>query len=109
MSAGSIIVTAGLGVIFFGLVVLAILGFLLTGKAAQETVQTGREKSGRAVGAPRRASRPRKRDRVTLLPPDATVTLAAGRQEAYVDELFDALTPALDGLVPVKHEIEERA
>src|SRR5260370_32180507 len=107
MSAGSIIFTAGLGVIFFGLVVLAILGFLSTGRAAQETVQTGREKSGRAVGAPRRASRPRKRDRVTLLPADATVTLAAERQEANVDELFDALNRELVGLVPVKQKIEE--
>src|SRR5260370_38555328 len=91
MSAGSIIFTAGLGVIFFGLVVLAILGFLLTGKAAQETVQTGREKSGRAVGGPRRASRPRKRDRAPLLPPDATGTLAADGQEANAGALADSL------------------
>src|SRR5215469_4256294 len=36
------------------------------------------------------------------LPPDATVTLAAEREEANVEELFDALNRELVGLVPVK-------
>jgi probable Rubsico expression protein CbbX len=43
------------------------------------------------------------------LPPDATVTLAAERQETNVDELFDALNRELVGLVPVKKKIEEIA
>jgi len=109
MSAGNVIFTAVLGVIFIGLVVLAILGFLSTGKAAQETAQTGGKKSGRAVAAARRASRPRKRDRVTLLPADATVTFAAERQEAGIDEVFKALDHDLVGLVPVKNKVQEVA
>ena len=47
--------------------------------------------------------------RSDLLPPDATVTLAAEREEANVDELFDALNRELVGLVPVKKKIEEIA
>jgi probable Rubsico expression protein CbbX len=43
------------------------------------------------------------------LPPDATVTLAAEREEANVDELFDALNRELVGLVPVKKKVEEIA
>src|SRR5258708_29686975 len=80
MSAGSVIIAAVIGVIFLGLVVLAILGFLSIGKATQETAQTGHKKSGRTVAAQRRASRPRKRDQATLLPADATVTFAAERR-----------------------------
>ena len=44
-----------------------------------------------------------------LLHPDATVTLAAERQEANVDELFEALDRELVGLVPVKRKVEEIA
>jgi probable Rubsico expression protein CbbX len=43
------------------------------------------------------------------LDPDATVTLAAEREETDVDELFDALNSELVGLVPVKRKIEEIA
>ena len=56
----------------------------------------------------RRLTRRDKR-RTEELPPDATVTLAAERQEANVDELFDALNSELVGLVPVKKKIEEIA
>ncbi len=56
----------------------------------------------------RRLGRRDKR-RTEQLPPDATVTLAAERQEANVDELFDALNRELVGLVPVKKKIEEIA
>ncbi|HEY6275396.1 MAG TPA: AAA family ATPase [Streptosporangiaceae bacterium] len=107
MSAG-IVITAAVSVVFFlGLVVLAILGFLSTGRATQETARTGRKKSGRTVAAQRRASRPRKRDRATLLPADATVTLADVRRETGVDEVFDSLEADLVGLVPVKKKVEE--
>jgi probable Rubsico expression protein CbbX len=109
MSAGSVIFSAVLGVIFLGLVVLGILGLLSTGEATQETAQTRREKGGRAVVAPRRASRPRKRDQVPLLPADATVTFAAERQAAGIDEVFAALDNDLIGLVPVKQKVQEIA
>jgi probable Rubsico expression protein CbbX len=56
----------------------------------------------------RRLTRRDKR-RSEQLPPEATVTLAAEREEANVDELFDALNRELVGLVPVKKKIEEIA
>jgi probable Rubsico expression protein CbbX len=56
----------------------------------------------------RRLTRANKR-RSEQLPPEATVTLAAERQEANVDELFEALDRELVGLVPVKRKIEEIA
>jgi len=51
----------------------------------------------------------RDKQRMELLPPDATVTLAAERAETDVDELFEALDRELVGLVPVKRKIEEIA
>jgi probable Rubsico expression protein CbbX len=108
MSAGSVIIAAVFAVIFLGIVVLAILGFRSTGKAHQ-TARTGREKSGRTVAAPRRAWR-RKRDRAAaLLPVDATVTFAAERQAAGIDEVLEALDNDLVGLVPVKKKVQEIA
>ena len=59
--------------------------------------------------AKRRRLTRRDKRRSEQLPPDATVTLAAERQEANVDELFDALNRELVGLVPVKKKIEEIA
>src|SRR5262249_15881645 len=108
MSYGSLILTTVASVIFLGLVVLAILGFRPAGKAAHETPWTGRKKSGRTAPAPRRTSR-RKRDRAALLPMDATVTFAAERRAAGIDEVFEALDNDLVGLVPVKKKVQEIA
>jgi probable Rubsico expression protein CbbX len=58
---------------------------------------------------PKRRLLPRRDRRPELLHPDATVTLAAEREETNVDELFDALNSELVGLVPVKRKIEEIA
>ena len=59
--------------------------------------------------APKRRLLPRRDKRPELLHPDATVTLAAEREETNVDELFEALDSELVGLVPVKRKIEEIA
>jgi probable Rubsico expression protein CbbX len=109
MSAGNFIITTLLCVIFLVLVVLAILGVRSSGMATQETAQTGHMSSGRIVTAPRRASRPRKRDQITLLPADATVTFAAERRAAGIDEVLEALDNDLVGLVPVKQKVQEIA
>jgi probable Rubsico expression protein CbbX len=95
------------GVIFLGFVALAILGIRSTAKATQETARTGHKKSGRTVVAPRRASRSRRSGQATLLPADATVTLAEVRRETGVDEVFAALDRDLVGLVPVKKKVAE--
>jgi probable Rubsico expression protein CbbX len=58
----------------------------------------------------RRDRRPGKRDqRADLLPPDATVSFAAERRAADIDEVFAALDDDLVGLVPVKKKIQEIA
>jgi probable Rubsico expression protein CbbX len=65
---------------------------------------------GSSDDRPKRRILPRRnRQRIELLPPDATVTLAAERAETDVDELFEALDRELVGLVPVKRKIEEIA
>jgi probable Rubsico expression protein CbbX len=57
-----------------------------------------------------RGRRARKRDqRAALLPPDATVSFAAERQAADIDEVFTALDNDLVGLVPIKKKVQEIA
>jgi probable Rubsico expression protein CbbX len=82
----------------------------LSGKARIVTSSTRRGK-GRVVGAPpRRGRRLLRRDsRSSLLPPDATITFAAERREADIDEVFTALDDDLIGLVPIKKKVQEIA
>ena len=54
---------------------------------------------------PARSGRTRRKDEP--LRPDATLTLAAERQAACVDDVFDALDEAMVGLVPVKQKVHE--
>jgi probable Rubsico expression protein CbbX len=66
---------------------------------------------------PRRDQRPQKHgrrarkgdQRADLLPPDATVSFAAEREAADIDEVFTALDDDLVGLVPVKKKVQEIA
>jgi probable Rubsico expression protein CbbX len=109
MDAGSITFAAVLAASLVTLYVLAILGFVSTGKATEDTAPTDRKTGGRTVAAQRRAPRSRKRDQVTLLPADATVTFAAEREAAGIDEVFEALDNDLVGLVPVKKKVQEIA
>jgi probable Rubsico expression protein CbbX len=113
MSAGNAVLAATLGIMFVSLLVLAILRFLSAlkprEKAAQKTAQTGPTKSGPTAAAQRRASRARKQDQAQLLPADATVTFAAEREAAGIDEVFEALDNDLVGLVPVKKKVQEIA
>ncbi|HXF21101.1 MAG TPA: AAA family ATPase [Streptosporangiaceae bacterium] len=61
--------------------------------------------SQRTRPARRRASRPSRPD--GLLPPDATVTFAAERAAADVNDVFTGLDRDLVGLVPVKRKVQE--
>jgi probable Rubsico expression protein CbbX len=57
-----------------------------------------------------RGRRFRKRDqRADLLPLDATISFAAEREAANIDEVFTALDDDLVGLVPVKKKVQEIA
>jgi len=96
-------------IVFGGLVVSAIMGFRSTGKATEKTA--GHEETGRMLAAQRpRVLRPRRSERrAVLLPPDATVTFAAERRAADIDEVFAALESDLVGLVPVKKKVQEIA
>ena len=58
-----------------------------------------------AVAKPARSGRARRRNDRLL--PDATITLAAERQAAGIDDLFVELDLQLIGLVPVKRKVEE--
>jgi probable Rubsico expression protein CbbX len=82
----------------------------LTGKARIVTSSTRRGK-GRVAGAPPRRGRLllRRDSRSGLLPPDATITFAAERKEADIDEVFTALDDDLIGLVPIKKKVQEIA
>jgi probable Rubsico expression protein CbbX len=53
------------------------------------------------------ASSSRTRRKHDVLSPDATLTLAAERQAASVDDVFAALEEAMVGLVPVKQKVQE--
>ena len=107
MSIANVITAAAVSAMFLSLVVVAILGIFSARNPAPETART-RRKSRTAAGL-RRTSRPRKRDQAALLPPDATVTFAAERRAAGVDEVFEALDNDLVGLVPVKKKVQEIA
>ena len=58
-----------------------------------------------AVAGSARSGRARRRNERLL--PDATITLAAERQAAGIDDLFVELDLQLIGLVPVKRKVEE--
>lgn len=66
---------------------------------------------GKRDQRPQKRRRPgRKRDqRADLLPPDATISFAAEREAADIDEVFAALDNDLVGLVPVKKKVQEIA
>lgn len=109
MSVGSAIITVVGGTLFLGLFVTAILGVFSTGKTAKAMAHAGHKNSGTGMKAPRRASQPRKQEQVRLLPADTTVTFAAERGAAGVDEVLEALDKDLVGLVPVKQKVQEIA
>ncbi len=58
-----------------------------------------------AMTKPARSGQTRRRNET--LQPDATITLAAERRAAGIDDLFVALDGELIGLVPVKKKVEE--
>jgi probable Rubsico expression protein CbbX len=87
------------------LVVMALMGFRSGGNTAGAAAHRGAPRTR----APQR-SRPSKRERrAPSLPPDATVTFAAERQDAGIDEVLDALDADMIGLVPVKKKVQEVA
>jgi probable Rubsico expression protein CbbX len=96
-------------IVFAAAMAMAIFGFWSTGKANEKMVENGGR--ARMVAAQRRrALLPGRSDRrAGLLSPDATVTFAAERQTAGIDEVFAALDSDLVGLVPVKKKVQEIA
>jgi probable Rubsico expression protein CbbX len=90
--------------------VLALRGFSPDGKATRAPVRAA-DRNPRRTPPPRPGPpRPSKRDRrATSLPLDATVTFAAERRAAGIDEVLTGLDADLVGLVPVKKKVQEIA
>src|SRR6266851_10075500 len=84
---------------------------ILRKKSRKGTAPSQRGQLGSRDKRPqKRGRRSRRRDqRADLLPPDATVSFAAEREAANVDEVFTALDDDLVGLVPVKKKVQEIA
>jgi probable Rubsico expression protein CbbX len=84
---------------------------LLTKKSRKGTAPPQRGRQGSRDKRPQeRGRRSRKRDqRAGLLPPDATISFAAERAAADIDEVFTALDKDLVGLVPIKKKVQEIA
>lgn len=97
----SVVCSAALGI----LMVMVFLGVWSLSKASPVTANED-PKPVRAP-PPRRPARPRRdRGEIELLPADATVTFAAERSAADIDDVFEALDGDLIGLVPVKRKIQ---
>jgi probable Rubsico expression protein CbbX len=79
------------------------------GHAAAAALQAGGRAPGRVISASRsRPSRRRNgRSGDGLLPPDVTVSFAAERTAADLDDVFASLDRDLVGLVPVKRKVQE--
>ena len=123
MSA-SVIFSTIIGVIFACVMATAVVSILRMGGSDPEPPRpTIRKRNGKPSGQsrpggkgrtlttqPQRGRRLRRRDqRAALLPPDATVSFAAERQAADIDEVFTALDNDLVGLVPIKKKVQEIA
>ena len=109
MGADGVILFLVPSFIFVGLVVLALVGFRTDDRIGRGKAKPGGKKRGGTAPAQRRASRSRQRDRDKPLPANATVTFAAERRAADIDEVFEALDNDLVGLVPVKKKVQEIA
>ena len=92
---------------FATLVVMALKGF----RSAGDTTAAGHKSRRRRPGPQRPGpSRSSKRERrAASLPPDTTVTFAAERRDAGIDDVLDALDADMVGLVPVKKKVQEVA
>ena len=109
MGADGVFVILIPSLILVGLIVLAFVGFRTDDRIGRVKAKPGHQKRGGTAPAQRRASRSRNRDRDKPLPANATVTFAAERRAADIDEVFEALDNDLVGLVPVKKKVQEIA
>jgi hypothetical protein len=104
-----IIILIIVGLVFVGIMVLALVGVFKDERIGLVKDKPGRKKRRSTTPTQRRVSRSRKRDKDKPLPADATVTFAAERKAADIDEVFEALDNDLVGLVPVKKKVQEIA
>ncbi len=110
--AGTLAVSVVASVVFIALMVEVSRGIWSLSKPTPVTVND----RPAAVRTPpprvpprRQARRSRDRGEIELLPADATVTFAAERSAADIDDVFEALDRDLVGLVPVKRKVQEIA
>jgi probable Rubsico expression protein CbbX len=105
---------------FIAVLAMAVMGFRGTGEPREDSAwtppkflrknkHTGNGPPGRGQGKRGRLGRRKRNQRPGLLPPDATISFAAERKAADIDEVFAALDSDLVGLVPVKKKVQEIA
>jgi probable Rubsico expression protein CbbX len=106
--ATTLAITVVCSAVFVILMVMVFLGLRSVSKVTPVTANEA--PAPQPIPPPRRQAR-RRRDRgeIELLPADATVTFAAERSAADIDDVFDALDRDLVGLVPVKRKVQEIA
>ena len=127
MSWPSALFTVACITVFIAIWAIGIAGFRSVAGSREDSTGTPpgllRKKNRAGTAPPRRGQqrksgqRPKTRDRrlrkrdqrADLLPPDATVSFAAEREAADIDEVFEALDNDLVGLVPVKKKVQEIA
>jgi len=127
MNLGTAILAISITIAFLTLLAAGIVGLRTTLEPHQDSTWTPprllRKKKRAGTAPPRRGQqrkggqRPQKgsrrsckRDlRADLLHSDATVSFAAEREAADIDEVFEALDNDLVGLVPVKKKVQEIA
>ena len=106
--AGTLAFSVGCTAVFVILAVMVFRGFLSLSKATPVTANEA--PAPVPTPPPRRPARRRRaRNEIELLPADATVTFAAERSAADIDDVFEALDRDLIGLVPVKQKVQEIA
>jgi hypothetical protein len=104
----TLVISAVCCTVFVILAVMLISGLLSVSKAAPVTANEA--PAPLRTPPPRRPARSRRdRGEIELLPADATVTFAAERSAADIDDVFEALDRDLVGLVPVKRKVQEIA
>jgi probable Rubsico expression protein CbbX len=127
MNFGTATLTIVFVAAFIALVAMGVMGLRTTPQPNDDSARTPPKllrKKRRAGTAPPRPGQQRKRDqqpqkrgrrarkrdqRADLLPPEATISFAAEREAADIDEVFTALDDDLVGLVPVKKKVQEIA
>jgi probable Rubsico expression protein CbbX len=103
-----LLINGGVALLTFAILAVLVVRSFRKVHEFDDTMPAQDQPPGRVVAPQRpRSSRRRGRPPEDLLPPDATVTFAAERAAADVDDVFTNLDRDLVGLVPVKRKVQQ--